>query len=990
MNQIKKILCFVLAMVMVFGLIACDNTDATDPTGTTGGDNGGTNNGGKVNYTVTVKTNGGMAMEGLNVYLYADEALTDLKAPAMTDSKGVATFNVAAGTYYVSINGAPKGYDVAKSYPLTGSNTNITLTSSLVQGESVSSNTFEVGDVMYDFTYEDNTRVICPECNELNEIILITENEDGTSSYDYASNCASCQASLEGAAYPQYQLSEVLAEKKLVVLNFWYFNCSACVSEFPVIEEAYQMYKEDVEFIALNPYPTDTVDDVIRFEAYNYMDLSIPMGKVDNSFNNQRFVNPLTGAVSEGYPTSVFIDQYGVICAIEVGSMTSLTQWACVFDHFVADDYNQIVVDSLDKLITRVKPTFEQPSDEEIAEAIKNGEFNVDFHAEENGEDALYSWPFVVTEKDGRTCLKASNQKMYESFAILYAEVEMQPGDVIAFDYLSSTELGCDILHVIVNDEAIYAISGESDEWSSAYCWVASEPGTYSVALIYMKDSDYDIGDDTVYIDNLRIVSVDDIDTASYIPHRPAVEQADGSFEYAEIVYNEVDGYYHVGSETGPLLLAALGVTNQMLEDTTVTLEAVYGRFVVDGVNYYDQILPYSQIASNSALQGYCTVTRELAEILKVFASIYGFDNTENEWLKLCKYYMAYGTDGVQLKDPNAGLSWFSAYTAVEGEGYVNMETGEGQNFFYYDGRPIMPRGYWARFVPEKSGVYRITSHTDYKEGLNAWIFDRNANILMESNGSEMMGGMYADQYNVSMAMYMIAGREYYIDIALYDVYGVAYVTYDITYEGATGEIFKQCSPGPMTFDLVSGATIIGPHPNVILGEDGYYYEDLGKDANGNQRYGSKIYAYFAGPTAMINTPVVDMIKLSGFDFSKTAEDLEIIAYLNQHNGDVTATDAYLRELWGEQYAENAELYQIEDVFNGIYHGTGVNLSGELAAYLDQMIDNGPNHELTGCVAVDARLAELLQMVMDKYTFADVELSWLKMCYYYEQMGPQG
>ena len=37
---------------------------------------------------------------------------------------------------------------------------------------------------------------------------------------------------------------------------------------------------------------------------------------------------------------------------------------------------------------------------------------------------------------------------------------------------------------------------------------------------------------------------------------------------------------------------------------------------------------------------------------------------------------------------------------------------------------------------------------------------------------------------------------------------------------------------------------------------------------------------------------------------------------------------------------------------------------------------------MIGCVAVDARLAEILQLLMDKYTFEGVENSWLKLCYY--------
>jgi hypothetical protein len=45
--------------------------------------------------------------------------------------------------------------------------------------------------------------------------------------------------------------------------------------------------------------------------------------------------------------------------------------------------------------------------------------------------------------------------------------------------------------------------------------------------------------------------------------------------------------------------------------------------------------------------------------------------------------------------------------------------------------------------------------------------------------------------------------------------------------------------------------------------------------------------------------------------------------------------------------------------------------------------------ERQGCVAVDARLAEILQLLMDKYTFENVDHSWVKLCYYYDYLGPE-
>ena len=232
---------------------------------------------------------------------------------------------------------------------------------------------------------------------------------------------------------------------------------------------------------------------------------------------------------------------------------------------------------------------------------------------------------------------------------------------------------------------------------------------------------------------------------------------------------------------------------------------------------------------------------------------------------------------------------------------------------------------------------------------------------------------------------------------------------------GATYDLFRTCAPGYFTYD--SDATgeamyhLIAAGIDVVLGEDGIYYEDLGLDANGKQKYGSKIYADFTGVTGVFGTPistvpsynedgtvkkdaegntvyVQGMIDLGGFNFSRTEDDLYILSFLKKFDNDVEATDAYLKELWGEDYDSYAEGYQLQDVYEGRYHGEGEDLTEEISTYLDDIITSG-GQEVRGCVVVTERLAEILQLVMDKYTFENVENSWLKICYYYQHLAPQ-
>ena len=934
MRITKRLLSLLLAVIMVFAMAACNRDGNNETTGapaaTTPGESG--------SYSVSVKTVGGMAMEGIDVYVYADSTMTDMVQYGKTDANGVVSFTMPKKEgYAVTLSGVPDGYDVQTSYAFSGSAAVITLTSSLITDKELSGASLGLGDVMYDFE--------------------ITTPQGQT-----------------------YKLSEILKEKKLVVLNFWYTGCSWCVTEFPFMEQAYQTFGEDVEILALDPMG-ESNDAIAAFPASQGLELSFPMAACPTAWASGAF-----GVT--GYPTSVFIDRYGVICAIEAGAITSLRPFTCAFEHFTADDYQQkLCVGGVADLVSQVKPTYEAESPEDLAALLNQGDIQATYHGEEDEESAEYSWPFIITEKNGEKCVMASNAGIDEAFAILYADVELKAGQALGFDYLTSSELGADILYVIVDDELIYSISGVGEEevWQTAYPCVADQDGTYEIALCYMKDSSGSEGDDTVYIKNMRIAEVSEIDTPTYLSRPAAKTEDDFEYTYVDIVYSEKDGYYHVGDANGPLLLVDLMGTTAFNEEQSIWNLCYDGTFKLDGKDYTEALTQYCNYASNTKSTTLCTVNQELYDLLTIVDEIAGFDSEDKlEWLRACKYYQAYGTNGEQMSDPIAGLATFSAFLAKEGK---NVET----NFFYYD-RIIMPRGMMAEFTPSRSGVYRITSRANSTHGVEGWIFNKDRQELYTYEHSERMWG---DTTNVSMLFYMEAGQPYYIDIAFWDVYEVGYIYYDIEYVGTSYEPFVMCSPGYFTYD--SDATgdamyyLITEGPKVILHPDGYYYEDLGKDANGNQKYGSKIYCDFIGTTGLFTASTIatigenkGMIDKGGFDFSKSSEDLEILSYLAANDGDVEATRAYLRQYWGSDYDAQAEIYQLEDVLKGIYHGEGEDLTEEMRSYLSKQESTG---ERKGCVAVDKRLAELLQMLVDKYSFSGVENSWLKLCYYYDYIG---
>ena len=919
----KKLLFIIISIVLVLAIVAAIVVPMLTSNSNDGDDTSDRPNGDTL-YTVNIKSNGGMPLSNLDVYIYADDTLGDIVDYTKTNDNGTATFNLDKNSNYaIVISPVPKGYLAEKSYKFDGTKKDIVISSSLFTDADISSATLELGDVMYDFT------VMKP---------------DGT----------------------EIKLSEVLKTKKLVVLNFWYTTCSWCLEEFPLMQELYKDYSDDIEIIALNPMEDNNAVDTFQ-KQYGY---TFPMAACPASWANTFSV--------QGYPTSIFIDQYGVICVVESGAITSKRPWVCAFDHFTADDYKQkLCKNGIGDLVTQIKPTFEMPKSEEIANAINSGTINVTYNPETEDENAEFIWPFVIGEKSGRSCIYASNKTIDGSYAILYANVELKAGQAVGFDYLVSSELGCDIMYVIVNDEDIFQISGVSspEKWQSCYPCVADKDGTYEVAFCYLKDESGADGDDTVYIDNMRVVDISQIDTATYLPRYAATANENDEYSYVNVVFNKNDGYYHVGSENGPLLLADLMGYTPFNEEESVQTLVMNGDADEKGVSLYDKkedkglgMVTYFSYASNAKINGVCTVNKELAEMLKQVARVAGFEDDDNEWLKMCKYYQAYGPGATQLADPIKGLAPFCAFKTALGK---NVAT----NNFYYD-RVIMPRGLLSEFVPTKSGVYRFTSKSDYKDGIDAWIFNKDCEVIYTYEHDEKL---YTDPNNCSMVYYMEAGKPYYINMAFWDVYATGTINYDVEYIGASHKLFRLCAPGYFTYDTdATGSAMY----DVIAGgiepvvKDGKYYDS--KD-------GSAIYADFTGLTTVFNNSITEMIEMGGFDFSKSETDGEILAYLKQNNNDTEKTDEYLKKLWGEEYDANAEIYQIDDIFAGRYHGNGDDRTEDIKKYLGKIIKSGD--ELNGCVVVDEELAEILQELMDKYTFEDVENSWLKLCYYYDYLG---
>ncbi|MBP3666663.1 MAG: redoxin family protein [Clostridia bacterium] len=944
MKKLRKSLALILAVLMLLAtLAACKpSTPPDETTGeTTHPDNPTETNPGnteaKAEYSITVKSAGGLALAGVNVYIYTDNTLEDLVNYTTTDALGVAKITLKKSDKYVAVlSGMPEGYKTEACYPLTGTATEISVTSAVIDNTDHSGKSYQLGDVMRDFSVVDS---------------------DGNTQ----------------------KLSELLKTKKMVLINFWYTTCSWCVKEFPYMDAVYQQYKDEIEIVALNhsTLQGDSEEGIKNFKNNFYTDyvggeatggLSFPMAK--------DYTNMGPAFALEGYPTSVIVDRYGVICMIEAGGIVSEAPFVAMFEHFTAENYEQKIFHSLEELMPAEKPNVSMPSSDEIAGVFNQGEITVTYRPETEDENAEMYWPFIISEKDGEKVIVPANTGRDGSFAIMYADVALKAGEALAFDYWASSEQGADILYMLVDAKDIYQISGVSDKWNTCYTFVAEEDGTYEVAFCFTKDSSDTVGDDTVYLRNLRVAKVADIDVPTYIPRQAATKPAADGFGYEQYitpVFNEEDGLWHVGDKNGPLLLVNLMMGTQF-SNNPIYSHAYNGEIVLDGVNYYDELVEYCNYASNASIYGYCSINAELKDLLEKVAAAIGLEtDNPNQWLQMCAYYDAYGTDGAQLDDPIRGLAPYSAYTATEGD----------NNYVYYD-RVIMPRGLLYKFVPERSGAYRITSHSDWQ--VDGWIFNPDRTEYYVHEGGERM---FYDPVNLSMVVYFEAGRDYYIDIAFYDVYQVGGFTFSVEFLGASYDHFTVCAPGYFTFpdgEIVDDgglgelAEILSGGIQIALGDDGYYHEK-----RADSSLGSILYADFVGLTAIFSHSIESMIDRGAFNFAVTESDQEILNYMALY-GDGTRDK--LKEIWGEEFDSLAEIYMLDEVLAGKTHGRGSDLTNDIKAYLDKKEPASEEHpEREGCVAVDVRLAELLQTLMDKYTFAGVDYSWAKLCYYYQHLG---
>ncbi|MBQ4071817.1 MAG: redoxin domain-containing protein [Clostridia bacterium] len=262
-------------------------------------EDGGTDVPTSVTYSFTVMSEGGYLLtEGITLDIY-DSETGNTVGYVITDNPRKNTVTLPKKSTYVARINSDKnplvGYATDGEYPLTEGVTEIRLGTSL-PADGFAGKSLSVHDIMPDFT------------------LTATDGRTLT-------------------------LSELLGEKKAVVLNLWFVNCNFCKQEFPDMIAAYESeiegtdgkkYKDEIELIALNPI--DKSDSAIAGIVSDYS-LSCPVAKDSCGIANAFGIS--------GYPTTVIIDRYGMITLVHSNPIMGVGAWCSLFDTYIAQDYVQ-------------------------------------------------------------------------------------------------------------------------------------------------------------------------------------------------------------------------------------------------------------------------------------------------------------------------------------------------------------------------------------------------------------------------------------------------------------------------------------------------------------------------------------------------------------------------------------------------------------------------------------------------------------------------
>ncbi|MGN0812537.1 MAG: peroxiredoxin family protein [Candidatus Coproplasma sp.] len=860
MKKITRILAGITALVLSIGIAGCGSKNTDYPAFKPSGE-GTSDVETSEKYTVNVTSAGGMKLDGIRVTAYNSQGV---KVRSGISNDGEINFNISLGNYTLEVDETtlPDGYYLEEGVtystnPEKRDKIDIKIPSKVISQAATADKLYSLGEIINDFTLKD-----------------YRENDEGYT------------------GTKSYKLSEILTRKKAVVLNFWYPTCTFCTQEFPYLQTAYAAARSDVEVIGVcfSNYTNANVANYVESHK-NDFNLTFPLC-VDTAGIQKRF------NISSA-PTTIVIDRYGMIAFWESGGQPYLEFWQNLFKKYASDEYVQDLNGTggntggggnNSSSADREKPDVTMPSSDQMAAAACASGLKATFRQDIADE---YAWPWTTATDDTYgSVITVTNTGKQNSYSTLYVDIDLKKDDLLSFDYFVSSEKDQDCLYVLLDGQLLNGDgwSGTNNGWTSYDAYVADRDKTVVLSFVFQKDTGDPnadaIGQDCAKIKNIRTSKVS-ADTAALDVIREAAsgEISGGKYSYYVTPVLGSDGFYHVGSATGPLLYISLtNITpwsklhtndNQFTHDgasdyATLYLMSYYmysktidsedGNSVlsftvnIDGTDFATPLQQYHHML-NMLAEPYqlMPVSEQLRQWAIAFANQYEKDNNatshENEWLEFCFYYDHYGAEHIDgdvcLKDTDItqGLTIYNPYeiafssAPVDGD-RMGIVTGvvkyalDKHNGLYYE------------FTAPKDGIYQIRDYSGDNPELSIFkIKDDglNSDNIAFCNGvqdfDDITGKVSYNTFNYYLEL--SEGETVYL-LLFIEERTTGSFTFDITYHESVEKLMHcSTSGGAWTYDLETFSYI-------YLGIDAAYNSADGKwyhaDADGEPDTSKPIY----------------------------------------------------------------------------------------------------------------------------------------------------
>ena len=779
-----------------------------------------------INYRVTVKSEGNLLFKDHRVMVYKNG---NAVSSGKTDENGVFTFSAEEGNYTVYSNDIPKGY-AYKNGPLELTadtlEGEIVLKSAIITEKPADNTRYVIGDIFHNYTFTTTYEVPQYEYERDAEDNVVRDD-----------NGNAIVAKNLGSEIWSKSVTEILKEKKVLILNNWGTNCSNCIVEMPHMQEVYEEYGDLIELVAVSNYVPYDTDAIVTNYAKNN-GLTFPLMLDQNGFTAKFGIT--------GWPTTVVIDRYGAIARIEVGAITSVDAWKRLIEKYIGDDYVQTftpgdhVSDSINTEISKPDITVDDDHYEKLGEAINNKESLASASASvvwSTGETQYeYAWPFLVKQPEDIEAgeiqsdipyMYASNTGKPNSMAVICAKVTVPAGKVFTFDYYISSEAGYDSFFVYWDGRIIYGASGEAGEWKTCHAYVDLADGTHDLIFVYRKDDSNDEGIDNVYIRNVHFEGASDITESTDMLRSAAYgDISNGRFaHYASVALDENDKngfgskYYHVdfdslenntyaGNDKNPLLFVNLRSATPWspysINDLVLArnLEAKEGEdeylysfvFTIKGVtrDYRNDFIKYLSAASSSYVPNCVPVDEFLHDMLVAFMQEVTEKNKiewhEDKWLEACYFYSHYGS-GDPVGNPILGVMEETAITIGLGKHTADLT----RNMAPF---PVVTYA----FTSEADGVYKFESLIENAQyGAQIWIYRDSENIdkPLVYDGDYRIHRDGTNEQNFVVYYYMKANQKYYVAVAFMNQESG---TYDFEITDMEIDSYTELTPASLDF----------------------------------------------------------------------------------------------------------------------------------------------------------------------------------------------